>query len=178
MAKDQDQELSFFIGRGFQHLKITREDVRELAYLSAIPEAEEDFVPDSSLRYLLAVDPRSERTALQTHLAFVEGKPISEIPLSFKRILSPQFYDYVKKRLLNVKRLDRLTVPELSLEKLDRPVSDILHKNFVVVGKDTPLTEVLQKFKESKSEVIVVVDKNDHIVGTLSATDLIHYARE
>jgi CBS domain-containing protein len=175
--KEQDQELAFFIARGFKDLGITEEDVHEIAYLAAIPEAEEELVPDSSLRYLLAVDPRTSRTVLQTHLAFIEGRPVSDIPVSFKRILTTEFYEYVKRRLVNARRLDALSLPELEVEELGRAVGEMARKNHVVVSKDEPLGEVIRKFRESKSEIVIVVDKNQHVVGTLTAADLIHYFR-
>lgn len=175
--KDQDQELAYYIGRGFKDLKVSKEDVYEMAYLSAIPQAQEELVPDSSLRYLLSVDPRTNRTALQTHLAFIEGRPVAEIPISFKRITSTQFYEYMRRRLVNVRRLDALTLPEMSIEELSRPVGELVHKQFIVVARDSQLKDVIKKFRESKSEIVIVVDKNHNVVGTLSATDLIHLAR-
>lgn len=177
--KDQDQELSYFIARGFRELGITRDDVLELTYLAAIPEMEEEFVPDSSLRYLIALDPRSDSTALRTHLCFVERKPVSEILLSFKRILSTDFYEYVKRRLMNLKRFDGLTIPELTLDQLSRAVGEFAqNKKFLVVPKGMSLSEVIKKFKETKSEIVIVTGKNGQVVGTLSATDLIYLSRE
>ena len=40
-------------------------------------------------------------TALQCHLDFIEGRPIIPLPVSYKRILSTQFYEYVNRRLIN-----------------------------------------------------------------------------
>jgi len=176
-CKDQDQELSYYIARGFRDLKITMEDVYEITYLSSIPEAEEELIPDSSLRYLISIDTRSTRTAIQNHIAYIEGKPVSEISISFKRIMSTQFYEYIKRRLVNARRIDRLTVPELSIEQLKRQAGDLAHQNFIVVSKDKNLKDVVQKFKDSKSELVIVVDKKKNIIGTLSATDLINLSR-
>lgn len=173
--QDQDQELAFYIARGFKELRILREDVHEIAFLAAIPEAEENLVPDSSLRYLLSVDARTNRNAIETHLAFIEGRPIAEIPISFKRILTTQFYPYIKRRLLNARRLDSLSLPPISVEDLGRPIGDFLHKNFIVVPKEARLSEVVRKFRESKSEIVIVADKARHVIGTLSAADLIRY---
>jgi hypothetical protein len=175
--KDQDQELSYYIARGFKDLKITMEDVYEVTYLSAIPERDEEFVPDSSLRYLISIDQITNRTALDAHLAFIQGKPVPEMSLSYKRILTSQFYSYIKKRLLNVRRIDRLTVPDLKFEELARPVEEIVHKNFIVVSKETPLSQVVKEFKDTKSEIVIVVNKRNKVVGTLSAADLINMVR-
>jgi len=42
------------------------------------------------------------------------------------------------------------------------------------VKEDQHLSEVVQEFKATKSEIIIVVNKGGKIVGTLSATDLIN----
>ncbi len=175
--KDQDQELAYFIARGFKDLRISLDDVYEIAYLAAIPEAEEELVPDSSLRYLFSLDPRTSRTALQMHLSFVEGKPIAELPVSFKRILSTQFYEYVKKRLVNLRRVAAMSLPDVVVEELNRPVGEMAHKSFTTVTKDLSLIDAVRKFKESKSDVMIVLDQKGNVVGTLSAVDLIRYLR-
>ena len=175
--KDQDQELAYFIGRGFKELGITREDVYEIAYLAAIPEAEEETVPDSSLRYLLSIDPRTNRTALQMHFGFIEGKSVAELPVSFKRILTTEFYEYVKRRLVNLRRVDAMSLPEVVVQELNRPIGEMARKNFIAITKDVSLAEAVRRFRESKSEVLVVTDRNGNVLGTLSAVDLIHYLR-
>jgi len=175
--KDQDQELGFFIGRTFRDLGISMDDVYELSYLCAIPESQEEFIPDSSLRYLLSEDYRSGLSTIESHLAFIEGKPVPAIPISFKRVLNTSFYEYLKKRLLNVRSLDRLAVPEIAVQELNRPVKELARENYVEVQEDESLAEAVRRFKESKKELIVVLDKNGRIKGTLSAADLIDLAK-
>ena len=172
--KDQDQELAFFIGRGFKELQISMEDVYELSYLCAIPEAEEQFIPDSSLRYLMSLDERSHLSTLESHLNFIEGKPVPTFPVSYKQISSSQFYKFIKKRSINVRRLDALAVPDLAVQELDWPLKNLAQQNFLVVKEDQHLSEVVREFKATKSEIIIVVNKGGKIVGTLSATDLIN----
>nr|HPM43596.1 hypothetical protein [Candidatus Omnitrophota bacterium] len=53
---DQDKELAMHIKKNYPFLDIAEDDVYELAYLAAIPEERVDEIPDSSLRYLLAID--------------------------------------------------------------------------------------------------------------------------
>lgn len=173
--KDQDGGLSFKIARGFKDLNLGLPEVHELISLAAIPEAEEHLVPDSSLRYLLSVDQRSQRCAFRTHLDFAEGKPVSQIPISFKRILSTQFYDYINRRLLNVRNLEKLAIPNLTVQELDRPVSEIAQKDFTVVSKEVSLAEVIRRFKETKCGTIVVQDKNNKVVGILSPADFMRF---
>ena len=173
--KDQDGGLSFKIARGFKDLKIGLPEAHELISLAAIPEAEEHMVPDSSLRYLLSVDQRSQQCAFRTHLDFAEGHPVTPIPVSFKRILSTQFYEYINRRLLNVKNLEKLALPNLTIQELDRPVADLTKKDFAVISKDATLAEVVRRFKETKCAVMIVQDKNNKVVGTLSPADFMRF---
>lgn len=175
--QDQDGNLSFQIARGFNSLQISLEDVYELIFLSAIPEAEEHMIPDSSLRYLLSIDPRSQSSAFRNHLDFIEGKPIVPLPVSFKRILSTQFYEYINRRLMNVRNLEKFAIPNLSLKELDKPVADLAKKDFAVIGKDSTVADAIRKFKESKCEVLVIQDKNNRVVGTIRPSDLSMYLR-
>ena len=175
--RDQDGNLSYQIARGFNGLKITMDDVYELVSLAAIPEPEEHMVPDSSLRYLLSIDPRSQSSAFRTHLDFIEGKPVIPLPVSYKRILSTQFYEYINRRLLNVRNLEKFAVPGLKVQELDRLVTDIAKKDFAVVPKDATVAEVVRKFKETKCDILIVQDKNNKVVGILRSTDLLHYLR-
>ncbi len=173
--KDQDGNLSFEIGRGFKDLQLSLDDVYELVSLAAIPEVEEHMVPDSSLRYLLSIDQRSQQCAFRTHLDFIEGKPIVPLPVSFKRILSTQFYEYINRRLINVRKLEKFAMPNLTIKELDRPVAEVVKKDFSVLSKDSTLADVIRKFKETKCELIVVQDKNNKVIGTISPQDLLYY---
>ncbi len=173
--KDQDGGLSFKIARGFKELKLGMPEVHELISLCAIPEAEEHMVPDSSLRYLLSVEQRSQQCAFKTHLDFAEGKPVAQIPISFKRILSTQFYDYINRRLLNVKNLEKLAIPNLTIKELDRPVVEIAKKDFAVISKDATLAEVVKRFKETKCELLILQDKNNKVVGILTPADFMRF---
>lgn len=174
--KDQDQELAYFIGRGYKELKLTMDDAYEMCFLAAIPEAEEELVPDSSLRYLLTQENQYKTSALESHLAFAQGQAVPPIPVGYKQIPNAQLYNYIKRRLMNVRRLDALSVPELMIQEWDRPIRDVARKNFVVLEDDQQLAAAIRKFKESKSEIIIVVNKNGKITGTLTATDLITLA--
>ncbi|MBI2095112.1 MAG: CBS domain-containing protein, partial [Candidatus Omnitrophica bacterium] len=173
--KDQDGGLSFQIGRGFKDLRLTLEDVYELASLAAIPELEEYRVPDSSLRYLLSIDQRSQQSAFKTHLDFIEGKPVVPLPVSFKRILSTEFYEYINRRLVNVRKLEKLAVPNLTIKELDRPAAELTHKDFAVLPKDATVSDVILKFKETKCELIILQDKNHKVTGVMTPQDLLYY---
>lgn len=176
--RDQDGNLSFQIARGFEALQLSMEDVHELVSLSAIPEAEEHMIPDSSLRYLLAVDPRSSSCAFRNHLDFIEGKPVLPLPISYKRVLSTQFYEYINRRLLNVRNLEKFAIPNLSLKEINRSLMDLAKKDFAVIGKDATIAEAVRKFKETKSELLIIQDKNNKVIGTVRSTDLLDTLRQ
>jgi hypothetical protein len=177
LCRDQDGNLSYQIARGLSGLRISMEDVHELVSLAAIPEAEELLLPDSSLRYLLSIDSRSQCCAFKSHLDFIEGKPVIPLPVSYKRILSTQFYEYINRRLLNVRNLEKFAVPNLKVQELDRSAAEIAKKNFCVIAKDATLGDVVRKFKETKCDVLILQDKNNKVVGTIRPTDLLHYLR-
>ncbi len=174
---DQDGNLSYQIARGFSALRISMEDVYELVSLSAIPEAEEHLLPDSSLRYLLSIDSRSQNTAFRSHFDFIEGKPVIPLPVSYKRILSTQFYEYINRRLLNVRNLEKFAVPNLKVQDLDTAAVQIAKKDFCVIPKDSTLAEVVKKFKETKCDLLILQDKNNKVVGTIRPADLLHHLR-
>ena len=172
--RDQDGALSFQIGRGFKDLQISMEDVYELASLAAIPEVEEHMVPDSSLRYLLSIDQRSQSCAFKTHFDFIEGRPVVSLPVSFKRILSTQFYEYINRRLINVRKLEKLAVPNFTIKELDQLATAVSKKDFSVMSKDATIADVVKKFKETKCEIIIIQDKNNKVIGTINPLDLLH----
>ena len=175
LYKDQDGNLSFLIGRSFKDLKISMEDVYELVSMCAIPETEEHTVPDSSLRYLLSVDSRVQRSAFRSHLDFMEGKPVVPVLVSYKRILSTHFYEYINRRLINQRKFEKLAVPRITVQEADKPIDDLIKKGFGLVMKDATIADVVRKFKETKCEIVVVQDKNLRVIGTISASDLYHY---
>lgn len=175
LYRDQDGDLAFQIARGFKDLNLTLDDAYELIYLSSIPEVEEDLIPDSSLRYLLSIDARSQKTAFQNHLDFLEGRAVAPLPVSFKKIPSTQFYEYINRRLLNVSKFEKLAVPNLTVQQLDRPAIEISKKDFCVMPKDSTVSDVVRKFKETKAEILVIQDKNQKVIGTLTPHDLLHY---
>ena len=54
-------------------------------------------------------------------------------------------------------------------------VMDIAKKDFGIIGKDSVVSDAVRKFKESKCEIIVIQDKNNRVIGTISPADLLHY---
>ena len=96
---DQDDDLARRIEKEFPNLNLGPREVEQMVWLSAVPEGGEQEVPDSSLRYLLAVDRSCDQTALESHLAYVKGRPYAEMELAFEHIPNRDFYEYFDKRL-------------------------------------------------------------------------------
>ena len=96
---DQDDDLARRIEKERRDLKATPEEIGRMIWLVAAPEGRAQEVPDSSLRYMLTVDRTCDQTALESHLAYVRGRPYAEMELAFERVPNRVFYEYFDKRL-------------------------------------------------------------------------------
>ncbi|MCE5199672.1 MAG: hypothetical protein ABFD54_11865 [Armatimonadota bacterium] len=95
---DQDSGISEHIEQAFPKLGVTKDDAVDLAYLCAIPHEMEGKLPDCSLRHLLQVDRRLDQCALESHLAFIAGKPYSIMNLDHGECTNQEFYYYIDKK--------------------------------------------------------------------------------
>lgn len=93
---DQDEAISELIEG---HVDLTVGDAVDLAYLCAIPQDMAGRLPDDSLRHMLQVDRKLDQCPLESHLAFVEGRPYSPMVLDHGECDNIEFYEYVGKRL-------------------------------------------------------------------------------
>ena len=173
---DQDNELGYFIKENFKDLGVTDDQVYELAYLAAIPEGKEEEVPDSSLRYLLTIDPRTGQSTLESHLNFIEGKPFFPMAISYKRILITTFYEYLKGRLSAV---TTTTTEELLAfagigKGLDVPLRNIMKTKIAVVDQDSRLSDVLKELREKDIDAIIVQDGERNILGVVDPEAILH----
>lgn len=95
---DQDSDISALIERSYGGLDLIDEDGVNLAYLAAIPEDMQGDLPDSSLRHLLEVDRKVDQCALESHLAYVAGRPFSRMELDHGECDNLEFYEYIERR--------------------------------------------------------------------------------
>ena len=72
-----------------------------------------------------------------------------------------------------MRKLEKFAMPNLRVHELDQPVSEIVKKDFAVMPKDSTLADVLKKFRETKCEIIIVQDKNNRVIGTLSPSEFL-----
>jgi len=175
--RDQDGELARYIKDNYEFLDAGDKDVYELAYLAAIPENRVDEIPDSSLRYLLAIDGETGQSTLEAHLNFIEGKPFLPIAISYKRIMISELYDFVREKLKSIKKEVVVRIPEAFIKELDSSVAKVMQRNFITVGPDTTLKTALQKVETRKSELIIVKDENGNILGVINPSDFLVFLR-
>ena len=96
---DQDSDISHYIERNFSRLGLTADDAVDLAYLCSIPEDKQRCLPDCSLRHMLQIDREHDQCALESHLAFVSGRPYSPMVLDHGECTNVEFYEYIDQRL-------------------------------------------------------------------------------
>ena len=176
--RDQDKELSLYIKEKYPFLDLDEKDVYELAYLAAIPGDRVDEIPDSSLRYLLAIDQETGQSTLETHLNFIEGKPFVPIAISYKRILISQLYDFVREKLKSINKEVVLKIPEAIARELDSSVTKVMQRKFITVSPQTSLKAALSKVEARKGELIIVKDENGNILGVVNPSDFLVFLKD
>ena len=91
---DQDDELSAWIKENVPGIAVDNEDLHKMTWLCAVPHDEQAKVPDSSLRWMISIDPQTDQTALESHLAYLQGRPYSRMLLAFERVSNQNLYDW------------------------------------------------------------------------------------
>ena len=99
---DQDSKISAVIE---PHIDLTVDDAVDLAYLCAIPYEMQGKLPDDSLRHMLQVDRKLDQCPLESHLAYVAGKPYSEMVLDHGECTNLEFYEYVDQKMAGFKKI-------------------------------------------------------------------------
>ncbi len=102
---DQDSEISAYIQRTIPNLGVTIDDAADLAYLCAIPDDMKNRLPDSSMRHLLEIDREIDQCALESHIAFTQDAPYSEMDLGHGECTNMELYEYAKKRLKSFSKI-------------------------------------------------------------------------
>ncbi|MBN2453461.1 MAG: CBS domain-containing protein [Candidatus Omnitrophica bacterium] len=175
--RDQDNEIALHIKDNYKFLGLDEEDACELAYLAAIPEEKVDEIPDSSLRYLLAIDQETGQSSFETHLNFIEGKPFLPMAISYKRIMVTELYDFVRDKLKSINKEVVFKVPEALLHELDSSVTKVMQRKFITVGPHTSLKAALDKVEARKGELIIVKDEFGNILGVINPADFLVFLR-
>lgn len=175
--RDQDNELARYIKDNYSFLDIDEKDVYELAYLAAIPEDKVDEVPDSSLRYLLAVDQETGQSTIETHINFIEGKPFIPIAISYKRVLISDLYDFVRGKLKSINKEAVFKIPPAFVKELDSSVTKVMQRKFITVSPQDSLKSALEKVEARKGELIIVKDEFGNILGVINPSDFLIFLK-
>lgn len=176
--RDQDDELGYYISKNFPGLNVTTEEVLEIAYLAAVPEELDETTPDSSLRYFLSIDRQIRQCAFQSHLNFIEKKPYFPMFISFNRVLSTDFYAYIRNKVAALKNLETVVTSEAFLKGLEMPVNSFLKRPAIVVKPGVQLKEAVEKMRAAGAEFLVIQDESGAVQGVISLHDLLELMME
>lgn len=91
---DQDNGISEMIAADWPELGVSEDDLVLVTYLCAAPDDPEVEIPDCSLRYLLEIDRKSDQTAFESHLAYVQGRPRARMKIGSEDADSEEFYEW------------------------------------------------------------------------------------
>lgn len=172
--RDQDSEIADYIGKNFKDLGISMDEVYDITYLAAIPEEREDYSPDSSLRYLLCIDEETSQSALVSHLNFIERKRYFPMLISYNRIISTDFYQYMRDRIFEFKKIEVAVRPETEARGLDRAAIDVMSKRYATVLPRESLKDALIRAREMDADTIIVQDDEKNILGVIDKTEYLH----
>ncbi|MFA6142773.1 MAG: CBS domain-containing protein [Candidatus Omnitrophota bacterium] len=175
--RDQDKELAVYIKENYTFLDLEEKDAYELAYLAAIPEDRVDEIPDSSLRYFLAIDNETGQSTFETHLNYIEGKPFLPIAISYKRIMISVLHDFIAQKLKSINKEVVLKLPKAFAKELDSSVTKAMHRKFITVSPQTSLKVALNKVEARKAELIIVKDEFGNILGVVNPSDFFVFLR-
>lgn len=101
---DQDSDISDYIGRNYPKLGVTRDDAADLAYLASIPPEMEGHLADSSLRHMLQINRKHDQSAIESHFAYLAGKPFSEMEIDRGECTNTQLYQYVERKVTGFRK--------------------------------------------------------------------------
>jgi hypothetical protein len=169
---NQDDELAQMVEESRAFEAAWEKDLKDITYLAAVPEDDDDLVPDSSLRYFLRVEGDASRCALQNHLDFIAGRPTVPMILGFDRVLSTKFYRWVRERLS--RHEGRVAVGAPAPAALGS-LAGVVDRSFLKVNVNDEPEKVVAAFAHSDAEVAVVVDDGGEVVGTVRAADLLRF---
>jgi len=174
--EDQDGDLAEYIGCNFSRLDVDKDKLYTLTYLATVQEGKEEGVPDSSLRYMLSIDRKTNITMLQSHLNFVEGKSYIPINTGHHRISTDEFYEYISRRVMDFTKAKLPRDEELL--KVGPPLSSALEKNFASVSVKATVDDVAKAMVKGNTDIAVVFDGKGKVVGVVRGSKLIPFLTE
>ncbi|MDD5424285.1 MAG: CBS domain-containing protein [Candidatus Omnitrophica bacterium] len=178
LFKDQDDDLGYHIQKDFPGLNVTMDEVLEITYLAAVPEELDAQTPDSSLRYFLSIDRQVGQCALQSHFNFIDKKPYFPMFMSFNRVLSTEFYAYIKNKVMALKNLQAVVTSDTVMKGLETPVDNFLKRPAAIVKPGISMKDAIAKMRASGAEFLVIQDDNSAVQGVILMNDLLKLMME
>ncbi len=175
---DQDNQLARLIADEYKDLNTSIEEVHRLIYLSTIPEKKVDVVPDSSLRYLLSIDKKTNQTLLDCYLAFIERKPLMPMAIWKSKITTTEFFSYINYRFLNFEAAEAHVASLPIAARLSRRVGEIMETGVMTIDQGVSVSEAIQKMLAGNKNFLVVTQNGGKIVGVVKASDLLRVFEE
>ena len=169
---NQDNELARLVEDSPAFDEAWEKDLKDITYLAAVPQDDDDLVPDSSLRYFLRIEADASRCALQNHLDFIAGRPTVPMILGFDRVLSTKFYRWVRERLVQYE--GRVAVRARAPAAIGS-LAGLVDRSFLEVNVHADPEKVVEAFASSNAEVAVVVDDDGEVLGTVRAADMLRF---
>ena len=105
LYSDQDSDISLYIQQNYPKLGLTQDDSVDLAYLCAIPHDKQGSIPDCSLRHMLQIDRKHDQSTLESHLAYITGKPYAPTELDHGECTNAEFYRYIDERFAGFEKV-------------------------------------------------------------------------
>ena len=96
---DQDDELACKIQASCPDLGVGPEEVLTVARLAS-NDAEGGFeMPDCSLRHFLRLDREVDQNPIESHLLYLEDKPMAEMDIGHEHVLNLDLYEFLEARV-------------------------------------------------------------------------------
>jgi hypothetical protein len=96
---DQDYDLALHIGERAPKVAVSKDELYRLIWVSCPAPEEAERIPDSSLRHMIEIDPHTDQTALESHLAWLSDHRFSPMLLGSEDVPNGEFYEWFESRL-------------------------------------------------------------------------------
>ncbi|MCD4734260.1 hypothetical protein K8R78_08515 [bacterium] len=174
---DQDDELAEMVENNVPEARIPEEELMLYVALCSIALGKEERVPDSSTRHLIAIDEKTNRSLLRSHIDFVEGVRGPAQPMSHGKTNTHDFYAYLVRQLGELQRRQ----PKATQPAVEKPeaaieislISPLISSSYAVVSPEITAEEARRHFVESSVEVLVVCGADGRPRGIIRPRDVL-----
>jgi hypothetical protein len=171
--QDQDQILSDSIAKDFPNLDLNEDTLLQLAQLATVPEAMEDELPDSSMRYFLRKDRRFHICPFENHLNFLAGKATVNVPVGIGRTPANELYEYI--RSVSAKAVGAKLQPTTIPAKESGMIGQLLDRKVSILPETASLEEIANAMVASDEDFVIITGKDGKLLGVVHAHDLVGF---